>query len=63
MNLCHCHYIRHDALGLEAPKVAPCATKPSLNLISNTKASGFLNSAINSRQVTRGQLYNTSNAL
>jgi hypothetical protein len=62
-NLRHCHNVRHHTLGLEPPKVAPCASEPTLNLISNTKASCFLYTAINRGQVTRGQFYNPSHSL
>lgn len=62
-NLCHCHNVRNNTMGLKSPEMAPCSGKPSLNLISYTKASRFLNAFINRRQVTWGQLYNATHSL
>lgn len=63
INLCHCHNVGRDPLSLKRPKVAPSASKTCLNLISNTQASCFLYTAINRRQVTRGQFYNPPHSL
>ena len=63
INLCHCHYVRNNAMILKSPEMAPCASKPKLNLINNAKTSSFLHGAINSGQVSWGQFYNSTNSL
>lgn len=62
-HLCHGDYVRNNALRFESPEMAPSASKPRLNLISNKKASCFLYAAVHSRQVTWGQLYNSTHSL